>query len=83
MAHFFYFAWVREKIGTPKETLSLPESVTNVEQLRLFLQKKGEPYSTVLEDKQLRIAINQTYARSSDPVCDKDEIALFPPVSGG
>ncbi len=83
MAHIFYFAWVREKIGTPEERLPVPETVQTVEQFLAFLRDKGEPYASVLADPQLRVAVNQQYAHPQDPVTDGDEIALFPPVSGG
>lgn len=83
MAHIFYFAWVREKIGTPEETLTLPTTVHNVASFIAFLRDKGEPYASVLADPQLRVAVNQTYARHQDPLTDRDEIAIFPPVSGG
>ena len=83
MARIFYFAWVREKIGTPEEKLTLPAQVNTVADFITFLRDKGEPYVSVLADSQLRIAVNQTYARNQDPVTDGDEIAIFPPVSGG
>lgn len=83
MARIFYFAWVREKIGLPEETLTLPEEISDVAGLLSFLRAKGEPYASVLADPNLRIAINQTYARPQDACTDRDEIAIFPPVSGG
>lgn len=83
MARILYFSWVREKIGTPEETLTLPTEVNSVAQLVSFLRSKGEPYASVLANPQLRVAVNQTYARLQDPLTDKDEIAIFPPVSGG
>ena len=83
MAHIFYFSWVREKIGTPEERLSLPATVQTVAGFLDFLRSKGEPYSSVLADPHLRVAVNQTYAQPQDSLTDADEIALFPPVSGG
>ena len=83
MAHIFYFSWVREKIGTPDERLTLPSEVNTVANFIAFLQSKGEPYASVLSNPHLRVAVNQTYARPQDSLSDGDEIALFPPVSGG
>lgn len=83
MARIFYFSWVREKVGTPEETVTLPADVNNVAGFMDFLRGKGEPYASVLSHAQLRVAVNQTYARPQDPLTDGDEIAIFPPVSGG
>ncbi|MBF0401403.1 MAG: molybdopterin converting factor subunit 1 [Magnetococcales bacterium] len=83
MAHIFYFAWVREKMGRPEEQLSLPPEINTVARLLTHLRSQGEPYATVLADTHLRVAVNQTYASPEEPVADGDEIAIFPPVSGG
>ncbi len=83
MAHIFYFSWVREKIGVPDERLTLPPEVNTVAGFIAFLQSKGEPYASVVSHPHLRVAVNQTYARQQDTLSDGDEIALFPPVSGG
>ncbi|MBF0162519.1 MAG: molybdopterin converting factor subunit 1 [Magnetococcales bacterium] len=83
MAHLVYFSWVREKIGTPEERVSLPATVQNVADLLAFLRGRGEPYASLLADPHLRVAVNQSYAQPESAVTDADEIALFPPVSGG
>ncbi|MBF0184809.1 MAG: molybdopterin converting factor subunit 1 [Magnetococcales bacterium] len=83
MARILYFAWVREKIGSPEDRFTLPQSVDSVERLLAHLRAKGEPYHSVLADTQLRVAVNQRYAQASDALTDGDEIAIFPPVSGG
>ncbi len=83
MARFLYFAWVRERIGCAEERIGLPAEVDTVEKLMAFLRKRGEPYDAVLADNRLRVAVNQTHARAGDVVADGDEIAIFPPVSGG
>ncbi|WP_193771142.1 molybdopterin-guanine dinucleotide biosynthesis protein B [Candidatus Magnetaquicoccus inordinatus] len=83
MARILYFAWVREKIGTPEERITLPGTVQTVAQLIAYLRDKGEPYHSLLADSQLRVAVNQRYATANDPLSDQDEVAIFPPVSGG
>ncbi|MBF0460137.1 MAG: molybdopterin converting factor subunit 1 [Magnetococcales bacterium] len=83
MTHIFYFAWVREKIGTPEERISLPAQVDTVDRLLHFLRGRGEPYASALADPQLRVAVNQCHAQLQDTLKDGDEVAIFPPVSGG
>ena len=79
-----YFAWLKQKIGHSEEEIALPEAVTNVEQLLEWLAQRGDNYHAAFRDpKAVRIAINQEYARPTDPVKEGDEIALFPPVTGG
>ena len=46
----FYFSWVREKVGISNEDFSLPQHVTNIEQLAKFLQSKGGGYSDAFAD---------------------------------
>lgn len=79
-----YFAWVRERIGTGEETLSLPDDVTSVAQLLDWLAARGEHYAAALDQRShIRVAVNQTYVGTDHPVSDGDEVAIFPPVTGG
>ncbi|MBF0453591.1 MAG: molybdopterin converting factor subunit 1 [Magnetococcales bacterium] len=83
MARFLYFAWVREKIGTASESLELPAEVTCVSDMLSHLRQRGAQYDSALSDPNLQVAINQTYAQPESGVSNGDEIAIFPPVSGG
>lgn len=83
MALLRYFSWVREKIGVASESVSLPEEVTTVAALRAFLATRTAAHAELLHHPTLRIAVNQRYAQPGDPVADGDEVAIFPPVSGG
>lgn len=83
MARFLYFAWVREKIGTPNETLELPADINSVAAVMDHLKQLGDNYKNALSDANLRVAVNQTYSQPDSPVSNSDEIAIFPPVSGG
>ncbi len=76
-----YFAGLREKLGTAGETLDLPANVTTVGALRDWLVDEGR--EALGSAKNLRCAVNQDMARLEDPVKDGDEIAFFPPVTGG
>ncbi len=84
MITLLYFAWVREKIGLGEETLSVPAHVKNVGDLIAFLIARGDGYADALGDSdRLRIAVNQDHVDFNYPVSDGDEIAIFPPVTGG
>ncbi len=79
-----YFAWVRQKIGKSEETLALPESVTTVAELMTWLVRRGEGYADAFaEPSRLRAAVNQEHVRFEARVSDADEVAFFPPVTGG
>ena len=79
-----YFAWVRTRIGCSQEDVTLPEDVVDVAGLIAWLKTRGPEYEAVLADgKVVRVAVNQEFARPGDPVGPDDEVALFPPVTGG
>jgi molybdopterin synthase sulfur carrier subunit len=79
-----YFAWIRAKIGTAEENVEPPSDVTDVASLIAWLKTRGPRYADALASpKALRVAVNQTYVGWDHPVRARDEIALFPPVTGG
>lgn len=79
-----YFAWLRERIGLSTEEISLPEGTRTVEDLITHLTARGEGYASAFcEPAAVKVAINQDFAKITDPVTDSDEIAFFPPVTGG
>jgi len=79
-----YFAWLRQKIGRGEETLEPPAHVATVSELLDWLPSLGPGYEAALSDrKAIRVAVNQEYVGASHPVRPDDEIALFPPVTGG
>jgi molybdopterin synthase sulfur carrier subunit len=79
-----YFAWIRQRIGRHEETVERPPEVTDVGSLIAWLQKRGPGYAEALKDAStVRVAVNQEYVPLKHPVRDGDEIALFPPVTGG
>ena len=79
-----YFAWVRQKIGLSEEDFALPAGVENVAQLMEALAKRGPGYAEAFRDpKRLRCAVNQNHVPFSAKVSDGDEVAFFPPVTGG
>lgn len=79
-----YFAWVRERIGKPEETIDLPDSVKTVSDLLSFLRGLGEEYEAALQvPKVIRVAINQEHVEHDELIAGAREIALFPPMTGG
>ncbi len=79
-----YFAWLRTKTGIAEEEVTPPAEVTTVDELLGWLKSRGPGYAEALSDLQVvRVAVNQVYADPSHPVGPDDEVALFPPVTGG
>jgi molybdopterin synthase sulfur carrier subunit len=79
-----YFAWLRARVGHAEEVLSLPEGVHDVAGLLGWLQARGAPYAEALRDLNvIRVAINHEYVGPDHPIREGDEVALFPPVTGG
>lgn len=79
-----YFAWLKTHTGTAEEEVELPAEVTTVAELLAWLPTRGPGYAAALAERDvIRVAVNQSYARLGDPVGPDDEVALFPPVTGG
>ncbi len=79
-----YFAWVREMTGKSGEDFPLPEDVRTVRELVDCLKKQGDSYQSAFADEAVvRVAVNQEYVGLDHAVSDGDEIAFFPPVTGG
>ena len=79
-----YFAWLRTRLGTAEENLDLPVEVTTVAGMVDWLRRRGPRFAEVLADASvLRVAVNQEYVGWDHPLRPGDEVALFPPVTGG
>ena len=79
-----YFAWMREHTGTDIETILLPDGVVNVGDLVPHLTALSEGHAMALKNmKAVRVAVNRTYGDLDTPVAAGDEVAFFPPVTGG
>jgi molybdopterin synthase sulfur carrier subunit len=79
-----YFAWLRSKIGTAEEQVEPPSDVATVSELLAWLKTRGPRFAEALKDLSIvRVAVNQEYVAPDHPVRASDEIALFPPVTGG
>lgn len=79
-----YFAWVRDKIGQAEETLTPPADVATVGDLVAWLATTSPGHAAALADMSVvRCAVNQEYVDLSHPLAAGDEVAFFPPVTGG
>ena len=79
-----YFAWLRERVGTGQEDLILPDGVGTVSDLLDYLATRGPGHAAALRDRRtVRCAVNQEFADPLSEVRAGDEVALFPPVTGG
>ena len=79
-----YFSWIKEHIGKSEEQIDLPSNITNVNQLINYLNETDKKYNIIFEKKELiKIAVNKTYSSFDTNITNNDEIAFFPPVTGG
>ncbi|EIC83731.1 molybdopterin synthase sulfur carrier subunit [Serratia sp. M24T3] len=81
MIDILFFAQVRELIGTG--SLQIHAEFSNVETLRQALSQRGDRWALALESGKLLVAVNQTLVEPNHPIKAGDEIAFFPPVTGG
>ncbi len=78
-----YFAGLREALALSSETVDLPADVTSVGALRDMLAQRGGAWGALQTTRNLRFAVNQAMVGADGPVADGDEVAFFPPVTGG
>ena len=79
-----YFARLREALGTGSEQLTLPADVRDLHSLRDMLIARGGAWATELGGgRSVRAAVNQDMAQGDTRIKDGDEVAFFPPVTGG
>ena len=84
MVKILYFARLREALGTAGEELELPANVTTVAGLMAWLAERGDAWRQEFDGcRPLRAAINQSLATDGALVQNGDEVAFFPPVTGG
>ena len=79
-----FFASLREGLGLSEELVSVPAAVVTTADLRAWLMQRGEVWSQLLNsERALRCAVNQYIAAENIALSDGDEVAFFPPVTGG
>jgi len=79
-----YFAWLREHTGQGAEDFALADTTRTTGDVVAALRARGPGYAAAFANPKLvRVAVNQAFADLQTPVRAGDEIAFFPPVTGG
>lgn len=82
--NILYFALIRENIGHSSETIELPNDINDVNGLIKILEAKGDNYKAAFAQTDLiRVAVNQEYVNLDHSISSNDEVAFFPPMTGG
>ena len=84
MLKILYFAHLREQLGRECDDLLLPDGVANVAELIEFLQNKDPTINEIFDSTpKILVAINQVVVSRDSEITQNDEIAFFPPMTGG
>ena len=83
MLQLRYFASLRDQLNCDNEALEWHDDFKTASDVRAILINRGEPWATTISKPSVLIAINQEMGSSDSTISDGDEIAFFPPVTGG
>lgn len=83
MLTIVFFAQTREIVNQDSLTLDFTDQLSDLETLRQYLAAQGDKWDLALQREKLLVAVNQEMCDWSTPVTDGDEVAFFPPVTGG
>lgn len=84
MIQVLYFAWLRQRTGLAAEEVEPPPEVATIGALMRWLAARSPGHAAAFaQPKQVRAAVNQEFRGPEDPVAPGDEVAFFPPVTGG
>ena len=79
-----YFAWLRERVGMSEESVPMPDGAKTVAALVDWLVTRGPGHASAFQNRRtIRCAVNQEFAEPSTILSAGDEVAFFPPVTGG
>ncbi len=79
-----YFAWIRERVGLTEENVFPPADVVTIETLMHWLAARSDGHAAAFADPAaVRAAVNHEHAVPEATVRADDEVAFFPPVTGG
>ena len=80
----FYFAWVKARTGMGSEEIELPPDVKDLGGLVDWLAQRSPGHAAAFADREtVKAAVNHEYAELDHPIVPTDEVAFFPPVTGG
>jgi len=83
MINVLFFAQVRELLGTASIKVPASEHTQTAEALRATLAAKDDKWAKVMASDKLLVAVNQTISQWDTLIEEGDEVAFFPPVTGG
>ena len=83
MIKVLFFARIRDQVGCAELTVELPDNVANIGDFTDLIKARGAGFDEALSDPNILVAANQEMAGEQTTVEDGDEIAYFPPVTGG
>jgi molybdopterin synthase sulfur carrier subunit len=83
MLKLCYFASVREQVGTTEENLVLPDQIATVGALGKLLATRGQEWEILADEKSVLIAVDQQVCSREHILQGNEEIAFFPPMTGG
>lgn len=79
-----YFAWLKEHTGQSSQDIQLPDGVNTVGALIPYIIRQSNGHKTALKNPAaVRVAVNRVYGDLTTTVKNNDEVAFFPPVTGG
>ncbi len=84
MIEIYYFASIRESLGLAQEQIAADADIITVNSvMNALVARHGERWDAVLRQSKVLMAVNKTVARPDTAIKDGDEVAFFPPVTGG
>tara|TARA_E500000178_G_C16983595_1_gene737070 strand:- start:410 stop:661 length:252 start_codon:yes stop_codon:yes gene_type:complete len=79
-----YFSWIKDQIGKAEESLDIKDNIQTIEELVNFLKNINDNYKSVFTDvSSIKVSINMEIASFKDKINKEDEVAFFPPMTGG
>lgn len=82
--NIIYFAWVRERLGLDQERVALGDGIETIGDVLTMLADRGAGYAEIFSDiSKLRFALDQDYGVPGTALESAQELAIFPPVTGG
>ena len=79
-----YFSWIKDKIGKTHEDIQIKDNIKTIDDLIAYLKKNNESYEEVFKDtSSIKVSINMETANFKDQISNNDEVAFFPPMTGG